>query len=268
MINQKSEYPLIIGGFYRTGTTLLRRLLDAHSNIHCGPEVKFFKDFHGDYLKDGLKHVRFFKTIKSLGLKRDELLKIFGKAFIETHELAARKLKKKRWADKTPENVLYLDEWASLLNDKFFFVHVVRNPLDVLASLNERGFEKTVPKEFEKKVELHKIFLKRGLDFSKKHSDISLTIRYEDLVKDPEKCLTALMMSIGENFEPSVLKNFNNAKRQSGIEDPKVKLRKDIHTESIDRWKRELDENQIKLATLELGPLASKFGYRYKRVDT
>lgn len=40
-----SQQPIIIGGCYRSGTTLLRRLLDSHSNVHCRPEVKFFNDY-------------------------------------------------------------------------------------------------------------------------------------------------------------------------------------------------------------------------------
>ncbi|MGV8838302.1 sulfotransferase, partial [Cellvibrio sp.] len=44
--------PIIIGGFYRSGTSLVRRLLDSHSKIYCGPEVKFWPDLYADY-KDG-----------------------------------------------------------------------------------------------------------------------------------------------------------------------------------------------------------------------
>ena len=106
--------PIIIGGFYRSGTTLIRRLLDSHSNIHCGPEVKFFKDFHGHYLNDPLSHVRFFETARFY-LSNESLLDIFGKAFVEFHNTAMHSAKKLRWADKNPENVLYLNEWNKIL---------------------------------------------------------------------------------------------------------------------------------------------------------
>ena len=55
----KRDYPIIIGGFYRSGTTLFRRLIDSHSRIHCGPEVKYFEDYFGDYIHDDLAHKRF-----------------------------------------------------------------------------------------------------------------------------------------------------------------------------------------------------------------
>ncbi|HEB56441.1 MAG TPA: hypothetical protein ENI98_09085 [Gammaproteobacteria bacterium] len=31
--------PIFIGGFQRSGTTLLRDILDLHPNIMCGPEI-------------------------------------------------------------------------------------------------------------------------------------------------------------------------------------------------------------------------------------
>src|SRR5688572_13485442 len=101
--------PIIIGGCYRSGTSLFRRILDTHSRIHCGPEVKFFKDFYDDYTIP-LKHARFMQTARSI-LPEADLMDILGRAFIELHEAAAKRAGKPRWADKNPENVLYLSEW-------------------------------------------------------------------------------------------------------------------------------------------------------------
>ncbi|MBN1668064.1 MAG: sulfotransferase, partial [Anaerolineales bacterium] len=112
------SWPIIVGGFYRSGTSLLRRLLDGHSRIHCGPEVKFWRDFYSDYIDDDLKHLRFFKTARSLGLPEDQLLSIFGNAYVEFLEQATRHHNKKRWADKNPENLLYLRQWNQLLDEK------------------------------------------------------------------------------------------------------------------------------------------------------
>jgi hypothetical protein len=47
-----NTWPIIIGGCHRSGTSLLRRILNARSRIHCGPEIKFLRDFHGDYYGD------------------------------------------------------------------------------------------------------------------------------------------------------------------------------------------------------------------------
>ena len=254
-------YPIIIGGFYRSGTSLLRRLLDSHSNIHCGPEVKFFKDFYGDYLHDELSHVRFFHTLKALGLDEYEMMATFGKAFIASHELAARKRGKKRWADKNPENVLYLRQWHWLLEGKLFFVHVVRHPLDALASLAEAGFNKAVPAEFDGKLKLFRQFSEKALSYTECNPDTSVLIRYEELVTNTENTLSGLLDKLGETFEPSVIEEFASTKRQVGIEDPKIIRTSEIHSRSIGRWRQDLNNGEVQVALEELGPILSRLQY-------
>ena len=80
-----NKLPVIIGGFYRSGSSLLRRLIDSHSSFHCGPEVKFFEDFYGDYLADDLRHVRLFSTLTALGLTESEMLFIAASEWFYIH---------------------------------------------------------------------------------------------------------------------------------------------------------------------------------------
>ena len=253
------DIPIIIGGFYRSGTSLLRRLLDSHSRIHCGTEVKFFKDFYGDYLHDELRHVRLFSTLPTLGLTEEEILSIFGQAFVESHELAARKAGKIRWADKNPENVLYLKQWAQLLPGGFIFLQIVRNPLDALASLKEIGFYKAVPAAFADKVSLLKIFRDSGDAYVARHPELSLTLRYEDLVRFPHATLKHLFSWLGETFEPEVLERFSLPERGEGIEDPKVKMTKNVHDYSIGRWRKDLTQEEIYTIQSILGNADAEF---------
>ena len=81
-------------------------------------DAEIFRDLYGDYFKDELSNLHFFTTVRQMGLSSKELLNIFGKAFVESHVLAAKKNGKKRWADKNPENVLCLDE--IIRKDLFF----------------------------------------------------------------------------------------------------------------------------------------------------
>jgi hypothetical protein len=257
----RKNWPIIIGGFYRSGTSLLRRLLDTHSRIHCGPEVKFFKDFFGDYQDDTLAHVRFFRTLRTLGLEDEELLRLFGPVFIEAHQLAARKQNKPRWADKNPENVLYLDYWNILLRGQFYFVHIVRHPLDALASLVEIGFPKAVPADFDGKVSLYQAFLVNAQRFVASHPTLSLTLRYEDLVSESEKSLLKLLEAIGEEYEPGMLIDYNAPERQPGLEDPKIARSPRVHADSIGRWQRDLSRQQVVQARAVLAPLVKEYGY-------
>jgi hypothetical protein len=230
----RSAWPIIVGGCHRSGTSLVRRLLNAHSRIHCGPEVKFFRDFYGDYPDDPLWPMRFMATARAV-LPEEELLELFGKAFVAVHERAAARAGKLRWADKTPENVLHLAEWRRLLGDRWMFLHVVRNPLDTLASIKEAKFPRTIPAELDARIAFYQRYTRAGLDFSAAHPDRYQRVVYEQLTLSPESTLSALMESLGETLEPNQLA-FNAAPQQQGLEDPKITRTSGIHAESVGRW--------------------------------
>jgi len=209
-------------------------MLNAHSHIYCGPEVKFFRDFYGDYLGDPLRHLRFFRSARSV-LSEEELLDLLGQAFIHMHERAAHQAAKPRWADKNPENVLYLAQWQRLLGDAWLFVHVVRNPLDTLASIKEAEFPLSIPATLEERVAFYLRYLQAGLDFAQANPDRYYRVVYDQLVSCPETVLAGLMKWLGEAFEGGQLE-FNEFPQQKGLEDPKISRTSDIHTLSLGRW--------------------------------
>lgn len=249
--------PIIIGGFYRSGTTLLRRILDAHSRIHCGPEVKFLKDFYGDYQDDPLAHARFFTSARSYPVPEAWLLDTFGRAFVAFHERAAVAAGKPRWADKNPENVLYLDAWESILPNGFCFIDVVRDPHDALASLVEIGFAKAVPAGFAEKVELYARFREAGARYLKAHPDTAVQISYEALARAPEQTIRDLMDRLGEPFEPAMLSAINAPERGAGIEDPKARAEATVHERSVGRGARDLPEEARQLVGKRLAEYAT-----------
>src|SRR6188508_3415491 len=93
--------PIVLGGCGRSGTTLLRMMLDSHRRICCGPESSLFRRraLDADALAD-----RF-------GFPRDAVRAIYASsrsrpAFIEEFAaLCMREAGKQRWAEKTPRNI-------------------------------------------------------------------------------------------------------------------------------------------------------------------
>lgn len=248
----RSSLPIIVGGFYRSGTSLLRRLLDAHSRIHCPPEVKFFPDFFGLYRDDPLGHLRFFATVRSLALPERDLLEIFGAAYCAARERAASAAGKSRWADKVPENVLYLDRWQEVLPQGFVFINMVRDPLDALGSLGEADFRKTVPASFPERIEMYRRFRIAGDAHVTRFPESSYVLSYEALVSAPAAALSALFGFLGETFEQDVMVRYRDEGRGSGIEDPKVSGTASIHTGSVGRSRKLLSIDESALTTSEL----------------
>jgi hypothetical protein len=229
-------WPIIVGGCHRSGTSMVRRILNAHSRIHCGPEVKFFRDFYGHYVEDPIRHLRFTTSVRSL-LPESDLLEVLGGAFITMHERAAALEGKARWADKNPENVLYTAEWRQLLGTCWTFIHVVRNPLDTLASMNDRKFPLSLPATIDGRIDFYRQYTEAGVSFGQSYPKQYYRVLYEDLVEHPEAVLRHMMFWLDEVFEPGQLV-FNQFTHQSGLEDANVAATSRIHSESVGRWSR------------------------------
>ncbi len=261
----RDQCPIILGGCYRSGTSLVRRILNAHSRIQCGPEVKFFRDFYGDYFSDPVRHLRFTTSARSI-LPEDELLALLGGAFVAMHERAAARAGKVRWADKNPENAIYLPQWQRLLGDDWLFVHVVRNPLDTLASMKETPFPLTLPATLEGRVALYLRYSQAPLGFAAEQPSRYHRICYEELVDAPERVLQTLMAWLGEAFEAQQL-SFNEVSHQPGLEDPKIAHSIAVRSDSVGRWQAMLTEEEARLIGREtkatwrgLCANASRFG--------
>jgi hypothetical protein len=228
----------VVGGCHRSGTSLLRRILDAHSRIHCGPEIKFFRDFYGDYFDDPLAPYRFARTARSV-LPEDELLDLLGNAFVGLHERAARRAGKARWADKAPENVIYAEQWQRLLGDSWLMVHILRNPLDTLGSMRAVDMPLTFPAELDERIAFYWRYTEAGLELGIHHPDRCHCVVYEELVAEPETVLRRLMSWLGEDLEPGQLA-FNAVPHQAGIEDRTIDETTSVHGESVGRWRDRL----------------------------
>jgi hypothetical protein len=238
MNNTHPKRPLIIGGVHRSGTSLVRRIVNAHSHFYCGPEVKFFKDWHGDYVNDPIPHARFMASARAM-LTESDLFEVLGQAFVDIHQRAARAAGKTRWADKNPENVLYLAEWERLLGDDWCFLQVVRNPLDTIASIREAKFRYAIPSNLEEIIEFYRRYTLAGLAWNEAHPDRSYQILYEKLTRSPGPAVGRLMAWLGEVAEPGQLQ-FNQFTHQPGLEDPKVQWTTGVHADSVGRWKTDL----------------------------
>lgn len=210
----------------------------------------FFRDFTGDYRADPFRHLRFATTARSLA-SEDDLLDVLGGAFLQLHDLAAERAGKARWADKNPDNVLYLPQWRRLLGDEWLFVHVVRNPLDNLGSMKETSFPLTLPEGLADRIAMYVRYNEAALSFASTYPDRYVRVAYEDLVGSPEEGLARLMRRLGEEWERTQLA-FGDKDHGRGLEDPKIAATDEIHTRSVGRWKElftDSDARQVKHGT-------------------
>ncbi|MBA3415337.1 MAG: sulfotransferase [Chloroflexia bacterium] len=233
------DWPIVVGGCFRSGTTLVRRLLNAHPRIFCGPETAFFADWYHEYVdEDEIRWARFLEAIRHLVPPEDGLEVLLG-AVAELQRRAAGHAGKPRWASKEPHNALRADDWERLLGERWHFVHVVRNPLDTLAALDEAGLRGSVPIEWNGRIALWRRYVEAGLAGERARPDRAFRVVYEELVADPIATVSRLMAAVGEAFEPGQLR-YNQGATVGGVEDWKVNWTDEIHATSIGRWQRDL----------------------------
>ena len=255
-------WPIIVGGSHRSGTTLLRRLLNGHPRIFCPAEIKFFEDMLRQFPDDPLAHGRFGSSVAALGLPEQVWLDEFGRALIRCYEFAAAKNGKPRWADKNPENAVNVRHWNRLLSGQMYFVFVVRHPLDILASMAEIRMDKVIPVDVRGRAQHIRKYFESALEFIERHHENSIIVRYEQLVHEPVVILGNLMRRVGEEFRPEMLQLLGSKKHEGGLEDPKAAAGNAVRSSSIGRWKDDLSSLEVEQVAATLSPLMQHFGYK------
>jgi hypothetical protein len=108
---------------------------------------------------------------------------------------------------------------------------------------------------------VYRRFVESGLAFAEVHPEKSTLLHYEELVSNPRQVLTDLLERIDEDFEASMVAEFNSSERQPGIEDPKVAATTAVLGDSVGRWRRDLEVEAARSAAHALRDVSTRLGY-------
>jgi hypothetical protein len=256
--------PIVVGGCGRSGTTLLRMMLDSHPRICCGPESSVFRRraLDPDALAD-----RF-------GLARPDVRAIHDSAesrpaFIEAFAaLCLQASDKARWAEKTPRNISRIGAIFNFFPD-VRFVHVLRDGRDVACSLRTHPRHKVVdgklvPLDTWKPLAGCARRWRDDIECSRPWwSDPRYyTLRYEELVRQPESVLRRLMVFLGEPWDDVMLAHAGgSASRDVTRFAQNPEAIGAVNASSIGRWERDLDAKDRRIFKRIAGPLLVELGY-------
>ncbi len=187
--------PVFVIGSPRSGTTLLRLLLDAHPRISCGEETHFLRALEAIVGRD-------WQLVSSYGLPRDWWLERIRRLYGDFQGEVLARSGKVRWAEKDPTYTLLLGFLDELFPDALY-VHLLRDGHDVVASFRDRwGYRsaaRAARSEWARYVEA-------ALSFGRRLDERRfLELRYERLVADPEAEARRLFAFLGEAWHPDVL---------------------------------------------------------------
>ncbi len=272
---KRQDAGIIILGHPRSGTTLLRRLLDGHSRIACPPETHILsacaRFLHAEQTAQGVD-MGVLSGLNFAGIPDDSTLselREFAFSFLERYATSQHK---PRWAEKTAFDAFHAERIVQLCAEHALFVCVVRHPLDVAISTKEfcdsMGMYPDVLHEYIKKYpQPIEAFAHSWLDVTrqiealcKRNPDRAIILRYEDLVESPDTTLHNLLEFLGEKYEPQMLDRGLAGSRQLGFGDHKSYSSKEVHSASIDRW-RTLPDFQVSSLAPHLNPMLAQFNY-------
>lgn len=249
--------PIFIGGMHRSGTTLLRVMLNRHPRICSGPETELFErtsflDFHRYLEATWLPRLHHAYGFEARDL--DRAIAGFMNNFLSRYQVQRGK---ERWAEKTPKNILRID-YLFRIFPHAQFLHMIRDPRDIHASVKAKsvrdspkwaayGAEETAWDWVQR--------MKRGMAWRDQAGQYR-GIRYEDLVQDPEGVMRQIMAFLGEPWDQAVLEA---PRSQPDADRPNVA--RPIFDSSMGRWQNDLLREEVRQIETIAGSLMRSMGY-------
>ncbi|MGW7520733.1 sulfotransferase family protein [Streptomyces sp. NPDC054796] len=204
--------PVFVISPVRSGSTLLRLLLNAHSQLHSPHEL------HVRRLEVGYSTKLAERSMEALGLDRGDLEHLLWDRVM--HRELTRS-GKRILVEKTPSNAFAYQRLAACWPDARF-LFLLRHPASIATSWHEADPEKRNPEE----AALDALRYMRAVERARKNLD-GHTVRYEDLTEDPATVLQGICAYLGVDWEPGMLDYGSKTEGElhKGLGDWKEKIR-------------------------------------------
>lgn len=272
-----ADAPFFIVGNDRSGTTMLRLVLDRSREAALPPESMFLIDFEstrrrGD-LADRERATEFLAAVWShpkvrlwglppepppvpQGLSHEEAYRFCVEA---PYRAYAALQGKERFGDKTPAYLHHVDRLLEVWPQARVVV-LVRDGRDVALSILRVPFG---PNNVWAAGRWWARGIRLGLEAERRHPGQVRSLRYEDVVADPGPAVRELCVFLGLMFDPAMLEIEKSdpakiVKDQAGWF---TGLSDGINTSAVGKWRRELTPRQQRTFVAAAGPELAELGY-------
>ena len=267
--------PIFIIGMPRSGTKLLREILNQHKDISiplaetgfipffyrrrhkygCLDDPKNFRKFYNDFKKTSfyyhidMAHIIWYEPELYNSTQTHSMVNILT-AIYRLHAVFE---KKKIWGDKTPEYI-YHTRLIKRLFPKARFVHIIRDVRDYCLS-TRKAWNKNIIRAADKWV--------KGINIVRK--DIALVrddyyeLTYERLIEDPDDEISKLCHWLDIKYTPDIIvlkrqvENLGDAKNKVGI-----------LSQNSKKWQSEFCLEEIQEIEAVAGKMLVTLGYDVK----
>ncbi|MFL5819908.1 MAG: sulfotransferase family protein [Solirubrobacteraceae bacterium] len=280
--------PFVVG-VTRSGTTLLRLMLDAHPQLAVPPETHFALEVIAAFKEGPVTPERFVAIVTGhrrwpdFGLDADVLRArvseaqplAAGPALRAFYRYYADQAGKPRWGDKTPG---YLRKMSSIERalPEARFIHLIRDGRDVAVSITGLHFgPRSVPKAAHRWAKRIRVAREQG-----RRVGHYTEVRYEDLVLEPEATLRRICAFVELDWDPAMLDYHDRAAdrlqeitrdlpRSREGEVIRADQRVGIHalasrppqSDRVGRWRTEMSDSDQAAFVETAGDLLAELGY-------
>ena len=270
--------PFFIIGAQRSGTTLLRLLLNAHPEVAIPEEGTFWmpllrkrqrdisRRLCGWELKRCIEYIERNRQFQLWGIEPGEVSgRILKKDQTTLSELMhalygvyARKYHKRLWGDKTPSFFRMISVLRGLFPEARF-IHIIRDGRDVYLSVRQndpsKGNIAVTALEWSYKVSK----AKKELSFVDQNHVLEL--KYEDLTNETADELKKICSFLQLDYEPNMLNFWRTSRDFLGSSHSQL-ISKPITRISVNRWQRELTSKELNCFETIAGSMLDSLGYR------
>ena len=271
--------PVIIG-VARSGTTLLRLMLDAHPQLAIPPETGFVgpaaalaRGQPRDARDALFELVTGFHTWRHMGVPseqyREALRRVepfdISEGVRAFYRLYASRFGKSRHGDKTPNYTMAVGSVARVLPEAHF-IHIIRDGRDVALSVRDLPFSPGTT--------MTEIAHDWAVRLSRARSQASgvpryMEVRFEDLVSDPRSVLDPVCKFIALPFDDAMLEYHERAGERLGelglhpgaAYHPLALTQSPPKRDRAGVWRREMSREEREAFEAEAGDLLAELGY-------
>jgi len=259
------QSPLIfIGGVPRSGTTLMRAMLDVHPDVRCGEETRVVPrllQMRSHWMKSQKESLR----LEEAGLTGDVLDSAISSFILEV--VARHAEPANRLCNKDPftlKSGVYLNQLFP--NGKFLFM--VRDGRATVHSIITRkvtitGFDL---KSFKQCLQKWNAAISAMNDqCTELGPEKCLPVYYEQLVLHPEEWMRKILKFLDLPWNDNVLRHHEQINKKGGVSLSKVERSSDqvikpVNLEALSKWVGKIPEDVV-AEMAEIAPMLSHFGY-------
>jgi len=265
--------PLLLLGVRRSGTTLLRVMLDRHSELAVPDESYFVPQLADRHLRrvDPDEFVDDLRRLNTLAEWDVPLNKVrvrlspampIGAAIATVYAVYAEEQGKRRWGDKTPMYMQNLRLLEKLFPDALF-VHLIRDGRDAALSflelpaglVTETWMHPRTPAEFACQWRTEVAAARR---LGQRIGSRYLEVRYEELVGDVEGVLRRICDFAWLGYEPAMADYAGNVDVSAK---PHQQRLREPPTKGVRDWHQQMSRADVAAFEHVAGDLLRKLGY-------